>query len=144
MNPIATVLFTLGLGLSLNVQAASCTAQADEKKLAGAARNSFVQKCERDQTANAAAACAKQADEKKLAGAARNSFVQKCERDHGAAAAPTAPTAGAAPTPAAPASAAPAAAPPSAQCDKQADEKKLAGAARNSFITKCQKDASGG
>lgn len=141
MNPIATVLFTLGLGLSLNVQAASCTAQADEKKLAGAARNSFVQKCERDQAANAAAACAKQADEKKLAGAARNSFVQKCERDHGAAAAPTA---GAAPTPAAPASATPATASPAAQCDKQADEKKLAGAARNSFITKCQKDASGG
>lgn len=141
MNPIATVLFTLGLGLSLNVQAASCTAQADEKKLAGAARNSFVQKCERDQAANAAAACAKQADEKKLAGAARNSFVQKCERDHGAAAAPTA---GAAPTPVAPASATPATASPAAQCDKQADEKKLAGAARNSFITKCQKDASGG
>jgi hypothetical protein len=141
MNPIATVLFTLGLGLSLNVQAASCTAQADEKKLAGAARNSFVQKCERDQAANAAAACAKQADEKKLAGAARNSFVQKCERDHGAAAAPTT---GAAPTPAAPASATPATASPAAQCDKQADEKKLAGAARNSFITKCQKDASGG
>jgi hypothetical protein len=47
--------------------------------LAGAAKNSFVKKCQKD-------ACEAQATEKKLAGAARNSFVTKCERDATAAA----------------------------------------------------------
>ncbi len=53
---------------------ASCTQRADEKKLAGAARTSFLKKCEGD----ARAACEATADTKKLAGAARNSFVKKC------------------------------------------------------------------
>ena len=53
---------------------ASCTAQAGEKKLAGAAKNSFMRKCEAD----AKAVCEKAADEKKLAGAAKNSNVKKC------------------------------------------------------------------
>ena len=29
-------------------------------------------------------------------------------------------------------------------CEAQAADKKLAGAAKNSFVTKCQKDAAGG
>jgi hypothetical protein len=61
--------------LSSNVSAAeSCSAQAAEKKLAGAAKNSFMKKCEAD----AKAVCEKAADEKKLAGAAKNSNVKKC------------------------------------------------------------------
>ena len=31
-----------------------------------------------------------------------------------------------------------------AACEAQAADKKLAGAAKNSFVTKCQKDAAGG
>ena len=68
--------------------AATCEAQAAEKKLAGAAKNSFVQKCEKDAaaalataTATATATCEAQAADKKLAGAAKNSFTQKCIKD---------------------------------------------------------------
>lgn len=103
--------------------AATCDAQADEKKLAGAARTSFVKKCTTDGKGAAAPAVAKaeagacdmKADEKKLAGAARNSFVKKCKTDMGA----------------------PAAAPAGGKCEATADEKKLAGAARTSFLKKC-------
>src|SRR6476620_8150397 len=48
----------------------SCSSQAAEKKLAGAAKTSFRGKCERD----AKAKCAATAGEKKLAGAAKTSF----------------------------------------------------------------------
>ena len=64
--------------------ATSCEAKAAEKKLAGAAKNSFVKKCEKDAgapAASAAQACESKAAEKKLAGAAKNSFVKKCEKD---------------------------------------------------------------
>jgi len=54
--------------------AADCNAQAGEKKLAGAAKASFVKKCVRD-------GCDAQATEKKLAGAAKNSFSKKCVAD---------------------------------------------------------------
>jgi len=62
---------------------AACEKQADEKKLAGAARTSFVTKCEKDAGGAGGAACDKQADEKKLAGAARTSFTKKCVADAG-------------------------------------------------------------
>ena len=55
----------------------NCNASAAEKKLAGAAKTSFLKKCERD----AATACTTTAAEKKLAGAAKNSFTKKCTRD---------------------------------------------------------------
>ncbi len=58
---------------------ATCEAKAAEKKLAGAAKNSFMKKCEKD--AAASSPCAMQATEKKLHGAAKNSFVKKCEKD---------------------------------------------------------------
>jgi len=61
----------------------SCTDQAGEKKLAGAAKNSFVKKCEKDMAAAAQPACDAKAAEKKLAGAAKNSFVKKCVKDGG-------------------------------------------------------------
>ena len=58
---------------------AACDKQADEKKLAGAARNSFVKKCDRD--SGPGAACEKSAADKKLAGAAKNSHIKKCMAD---------------------------------------------------------------
>jgi hypothetical protein len=94
---------------------AGCEAQATEKKLAGAAKTSFVKKCETDAGASATASCDAQATEKKLAGAAKTSFVKKCETDAGGGTA--------------------------AACDAQAAEKKLAGAAKTSFTKKCVADA---
>ena len=68
---------------------AACDAKAAEKKLAGAAKTSFLKKCEKDAgVSSASATCLNKAAEKKLAGAAKNSFVKKCEKD--AAAAPAA------------------------------------------------------
>jgi len=63
----------------------SCEAQAMEKKLAGAAKTSFVKKCEKDAAAAATNTCTAQAAEKKLAGAAKDSFVKKCVKDASAA-----------------------------------------------------------
>lgn len=83
---IAFILAAL-IGASAFAQApvaASCEAKAAEKKLAGAAKTSFVKKCESDAgapAASAAQACEAKAAEKKLAGAAKNSFVKKCEKD---------------------------------------------------------------
>jgi hypothetical protein len=62
---------------SVLAQQATCTATAAEKKLAGAAKNSFLQKCERE----VAERCEAAAAEKKLAGAAKNSNVKKCVKD---------------------------------------------------------------
>ena len=55
----------------------TCTANAMEKKLSGAARTSFMKKCE----AHAKTACEGQAAERKLAGAAKASFTKKCVKD---------------------------------------------------------------
>ena len=63
--------------ISANAADPSCTTQATEKKLAGAAKTSFMGKCERD----AKAACDAAAVEKKLAGAAKTSFTNKCVKD---------------------------------------------------------------
>jgi len=66
---------------------ASCDAKAVDKNgkaLAGAAKASFVKKCEKDTKAAAAPACATKAVDKNgkaLAGAAKNSFMKKCEAD---------------------------------------------------------------
>ena len=64
--------------------AADCEMQAAEKKLAGAAKTSFVKKCSGGGAmamSPAAEDCDKQAAEKKLAGAAKTSFVKKCNAD---------------------------------------------------------------
>ena len=67
---------------------ADCEAKAGEKKLAGAAKTSFVKKCEKDAAAAPAAAaspaCEKSAADKKLAGAAKTSHLRKCMADAGA------------------------------------------------------------
>ena len=57
-------------------QAQTCDAQAAAKKLAGAAKNSFVKKCKAD----ACAAKAVGSNGKPLAGAAKTSFMKKCEQ----------------------------------------------------------------
>jgi membrane-bound lytic murein transglycosylase B len=58
--------------------ATDCSAKATEKKLAGAALNSFMKKCERDA---ATTSCDTSAADKKLRGAAKKSFVTKCVKD---------------------------------------------------------------
>ena len=55
----------------------SCHDQATDKKLSGAALNSFMTKCARDATAS----CDKTAADKKLSGAAKSSFTAKCVKD---------------------------------------------------------------
>jgi hypothetical protein len=55
----------------------SCAAQATDKRLAGAAKDSFLKKCVFD----AKATCDKAAADKKLAGAAKDSFTKKCVND---------------------------------------------------------------
>ena len=102
------VLTLVALGLTLSFGAAhaadasaDCTAKAAEKKLAGAAKNSFMKKCVADAggaapagaaPASAAAAsspnCEKAAADKKLAGAAKNSFMKKCMSEEKPAAKP--------------------------------------------------------
>ena len=72
---------TLGLwwvaGAAFAQDATTCVASADGKKLAGAARTSFLGKCERDATT----VCETQATERKLNGAAKTSFTKKCIKD---------------------------------------------------------------
>ncbi|WP_323937746.1 hypothetical protein [Aeromonas hydrophila] len=93
-----------------------CEAQAAAKKLAGAAKTSFVGKCVKDAAGAKTGECEKAAADKKLAGAAKNSFIQKCVKTG-------------------------AAVDPAAKCEKAAADKKLAGAAKNSFVQKCVKDS---
>ncbi len=67
----------LALSTSAFAQGASCTATATEKNLTGAAKNSFMKKCEAD----AQAKCEIAATEKKLAGAAKSGNVKKCTKE---------------------------------------------------------------
>ncbi len=65
----------------------SCATQAVDKNgkaLAGAAKSSFMKKCEKSAKTTAAPACATKAVDKNgkaLAGAAKSSFMKKCEAD---------------------------------------------------------------
>lgn len=82
------ILFVTALTLfatAAQAEGPTCSATAGDKKLAGAAKTSFVTKCEKDggKSASAASACEAQAADKKLAGAAKNSFVKKCVADAG-------------------------------------------------------------
>ena len=80
-----TVLVVAALALFAQTAAiaadASCDAQATEKKLNGAAKTSFLKKCNSDATAMVKKSCTDQASDKKLNGAAKNSFVNKCVKD---------------------------------------------------------------
>lgn len=83
LRPREEIIKTLAIAfalLSLSAAAASadtCLANADAKKLAGAARNSFLTKGQKDATA----ACNTLAADKKLHGAAQTSFTTKCVKD---------------------------------------------------------------
>ena len=84
MNKFMTALLAGVFLMATQVYAAdsACEAKAAEKKLAGAAKNSFMKKCEKDAAASGpAAACEAKAGEKKLHGAAKNSFVKKCVKE---------------------------------------------------------------
>ncbi len=90
MNKTLTTLAFAALSLfagSTFATNAACDAQATEKKLAGAAKTSFLKKCEKDAAAAPSATCEKSAADKKLAGAAKNSHIKKCMADEKAAAA---------------------------------------------------------
>jgi len=71
---LCALLLTGGTALA---QEATCVAAAAERKLSGAARTSFLTKCEKD----ARARCELGASERKLYGAARTSHVNKCVRE---------------------------------------------------------------
>ena len=75
-KPLAC-LIALTVSAAAYAQGPSCNAAAAEKKLAGAAKTSFLKKCETDATATCEAA----SKEKKLSGAAKNSFEKKCVKD---------------------------------------------------------------
>lgn len=84
-NVIAAALAAVVCNVAVAANPA-CEAQATENKLSGAAKNSFVKKCEKDATAAATKTCDAQAAEKKLSGAAKTSFTKKCVTDATAAA----------------------------------------------------------
>ena len=77
MRKLLLVVGALLFAGGAQAQQASCSAQASERHLAGAARQGFMTRCERD----AKSACEAAAKEKKLAGAARTSFTTKCLND---------------------------------------------------------------
>ena len=84
---LATLLTLSFNALAVAPPANDCDARAAEKKLAGAAKNSFLKKCNADAAAAApkadpAEACESKAKDKKLAGAAKNSFMKKCVADN--------------------------------------------------------------
>lgn len=58
-------------------QNGTCAAQSADKKLAGAAKTSFLKKCQADATTS----CSTAAADKHLAGAAKTSFMKKCVSD---------------------------------------------------------------
>jgi hypothetical protein len=105
-------LFAVNMALAADP---SCEGQAAEKKLAGAAKSSFMKKCEADAKPVPGNECEARASGKKLAGAAKSSFMKKCEADAKPA--------------------------PGKDCEARASEKKLAGAARSSFVKKCVQEA---
>ena len=91
MRQILTFALTLTLSTAAFAQDATCMATATQKKLSGAAKTSFMKKCEKD----ALASCASTANEKKLSGAARQSYESKCMADAVGTAAPAAAASGA-------------------------------------------------
>jgi hypothetical protein len=71
------LLLSTALATAAMAQGQTCNAVAAEKKLAGAAKTSFLTKCEKD----ARATCEAASKEKKLSGAAKDSFEKKCVKD---------------------------------------------------------------
>ena len=78
--------FATGGALAANADCEAKAVSKDGKPLAGAAKTSFIKKCEADAGAGAggASSCEAKAvskDGKPLAGAAKTSFIKKCEAD---------------------------------------------------------------
>jgi hypothetical protein len=71
---LAALILTIAGAPTLAFADDACMTQATDKKLAGAARTSFMTKCEKD-------ACKAKADDQKLHGAAATSFIKKCVKD---------------------------------------------------------------
>ncbi len=71
---LAALALSVIVGPTLAYADDACMTQATDKKLAGAAKTSFLTKCERT-------SCEGQAKDKKLYGAAKASFVKKCATD---------------------------------------------------------------
>jgi hypothetical protein len=71
------LVLSLALATSAMAEGPTCNAAAAEKTLAGAAKSSFLKKCEKD----AKTTCETASKEKKLAGAAESSFEKKCVKD---------------------------------------------------------------
>lgn len=76
IKPLVLIL-SMTLATAAIAEGPSCSAAATEKKLAGAAKTSFLTKCEKD----AKATCETSSKEKKLSGAAKTSFEKKCVTD---------------------------------------------------------------
>lgn len=84
MQSLKLAALAAGALFAVNALAApTCEVQANDKKLHGAARDSFVKKCIKD-------SCEAVAADRKLAGAAKSSNVDKCIRDATPAPAPAA------------------------------------------------------
>lgn len=82
MNKIAIALSAIFLFSNVCFASEACDAKAAEKKLAGAAKTSFLKKCEREAKSDAVKGeCDAKATDKKLKGAAKNSFTKKCVAD---------------------------------------------------------------
>jgi hypothetical protein len=71
---LATLALCLAGAPTLAYADDACMTQSMDKKLAGAAKTSFLKKCEKT-------SCESQAADKKLHGAAQTSFVNKCVKD---------------------------------------------------------------
>jgi hypothetical protein len=81
---IAAALGLLTVGFTAQAADSSCESKAADKHLAGAAKTSFLAKCQKNEAAaSAKATCEAQAADKKLHGAAKTSFTKKCEADAG-------------------------------------------------------------
>ncbi|MER2264232.1 hypothetical protein [Methylobacterium oxalidis] len=77
MRAVSVAILVLALSGHAMAAEGTCKARATDKKLAGAALNSFMKKCESD----AQTTCDTAAGDKKLAGAAKSSFTKKCVTD---------------------------------------------------------------
>jgi hypothetical protein len=83
MKKLCSIAALIAFACSASYAADSaCMTAAKDKKLNGAARTSFVKKCEND----AKAKCEIDSREKKLAGAAKTSHMKKCTMETGPAA----------------------------------------------------------
>ena len=77
MMKMLALILSLSFATAAMADGPTCAAGVTEKKLAGAAKASFMKKCETD----AKTTCEAASKEKKLAGAAKGSFEKKCIKD---------------------------------------------------------------